>query len=36
LARQVARLTAPDQMGSLFKALAIHSPGLVAPGFEEL
>jgi SAM-dependent MidA family methyltransferase len=36
LERQLERLTAPDQMGSLFKALAIHSPGLVAPGFEEL
>ncbi len=36
LQRQLERLTAPDQMGSLFKALAIHSPGLVPPGFEEL
>ena len=36
LERQLERLTAPDQMGSLFKALAIHSPALVAPGFEEL
>jgi len=36
LQRQLERLTAPDQMGSLFKALAIHSPGLAAPGFEEL
>ena len=36
LERQLERLTAPDQMGSLFKALVIHSPGLVAPGFEEL
>jgi SAM-dependent MidA family methyltransferase len=34
--RQLERLTAPDQMGSLFKALAIHSSGLVPPGFEEL
>jgi SAM-dependent MidA family methyltransferase len=34
--RQLERLVAPDQMGSLFKALAIHSAGLVAPGFEEL
>ncbi len=33
--RQLARLTAPDQMGALFKALAIHAPGLVPPGFEE-
>lgn len=36
LKRQLERLTAPDQMGSLFKALAIHSPGLEPPGFEEL
>jgi SAM-dependent MidA family methyltransferase len=34
--RQLERLVAPDQMGSLFKALTIHSPGLVPPGFEEL
>jgi SAM-dependent MidA family methyltransferase len=36
LERQLERLTAPDQMGSLFKALAIHSHGLATPGFEEL
>ena len=36
LERQLARLTAPDQMGVLFKALAIHSHGLVPPGFETL
>ncbi len=36
LERQLARLTGPDQMGTLFKALAIHSHGLVPPGFEEL
>ena len=36
LERQLARLTAPDQMGSLFKALAIHSAHLTPPGFEEL
>jgi SAM-dependent MidA family methyltransferase len=35
LSRQLERLIAPDQMGSLFKALAIHSAGLVPPGFEE-
>ena len=35
LQRQLARLTAPDQMGVLFKALAIHAQGLVPPGFEE-
>jgi SAM-dependent MidA family methyltransferase len=34
IARQLARLTAPDQMGELFKALAVHSPGLAVPGFE--
>jgi NADH dehydrogenase [ubiquinone] 1 alpha subcomplex assembly factor 7 len=35
LQRQLARLTDPDQMGDLFKALALHAPGLVPPGFEE-
>ena len=34
--RQLARLIAPDQMGILFKALAIHAPGLIPPGFEEV
>ena len=34
IARQLARLTAPDQMGELFKAACIHAPGLVPPGFE--
>ena len=34
IARQLARLTAPDQMGGLFKALGVHSPGLTLPGFE--
>lgn len=29
----LARLTARDQMGSLFKALAVASPGLKPPGF---
>ncbi|HYF22454.1 MAG TPA: SAM-dependent methyltransferase [Caulobacteraceae bacterium] len=33
--RQLARLTAPEQMGTLFKAAAVHQPGLVPPGFEE-
>lgn len=33
--RQLDRLTAPDQMGELFKAAAIFSPrALVVPGFE--
>ncbi|MDP3404605.1 MAG: SAM-dependent methyltransferase [Brevundimonas sp.] len=35
IARQLARLTAPDQMGELFKAAAIFSPrSLSVPGFE--
>ncbi len=34
LQRQLARLTGDDQMGTLFKALALHAPGLVPPGFE--
>ena len=35
--RQLARLTDADQMGSLFKALAIYAPAeLTPPGFEEL
>jgi SAM-dependent MidA family methyltransferase len=34
IAREVHRLIAPDQMGELFKALAIHAPGLAVPGFE--
>jgi NADH dehydrogenase [ubiquinone] 1 alpha subcomplex assembly factor 7 len=33
LARQLHRLTAPEAMGTLFKAVAIHSPGLAPPGF---
>jgi NADH dehydrogenase [ubiquinone] 1 alpha subcomplex assembly factor 7 len=32
--RQFHRLTAHDQMGALFKALCIHQPGLIPPGFE--
>jgi NADH dehydrogenase [ubiquinone] 1 alpha subcomplex assembly factor 7 len=35
IARQVDRLTGPMEMGELFKALAVHSPGLAPPGFEE-
>jgi SAM-dependent MidA family methyltransferase len=35
LARQLDRLIGPDQMGELFKAATIHSPGLAPPGFEE-
>ncbi|MEO6339337.1 MAG: SAM-dependent methyltransferase [Caulobacteraceae bacterium] len=34
IAREVHRLTADDQMGQLFKAVAIHSPGLSVPGFD--
>ena len=34
IARQLARVIAPDQMGELFKAVCIHSPGFVPPGFE--
>jgi SAM-dependent MidA family methyltransferase len=33
IARQLDRLIGPDQMGTLFKAVAIHSPGLRVPGF---
>ncbi len=33
IGRQLERLTAPGQMGELFKAAAIHSPGLRPPGF---
>jgi SAM-dependent MidA family methyltransferase len=32
--RQLARLVEADQMGSLFKAVAIHAEGLEVPGFE--
>jgi len=32
IARQVERLIAPDQMGSLFKVAAIHAPGVAPPG----
>jgi SAM-dependent MidA family methyltransferase len=31
--RQLARLTAPDQMGELFKAVCVAAPGLTPPGF---
>jgi SAM-dependent MidA family methyltransferase len=33
IARAVERLTAPAQMGTLFKALCAHSPGLKPAGF---
>ncbi len=32
--RQLERLTGADQMGSLFKALALHTARLIPPGFE--
>jgi NADH dehydrogenase [ubiquinone] 1 alpha subcomplex assembly factor 7 len=35
IGRQLARLTAPDQMGDLFKAACLHSPGPVPAGFDE-
>ena len=31
--RQLHRLTAPEEMGELFKVVAIHSPGIDPPGF---
>jgi SAM-dependent MidA family methyltransferase len=34
LGRQLGRLVDPDQMGQLFKVLALTSPGLIAPAFE--
>jgi SAM-dependent MidA family methyltransferase len=34
IARQLERLVSDDQMGRLFKALAIHQPGLTPAGFE--
>jgi NADH dehydrogenase [ubiquinone] 1 alpha subcomplex assembly factor 7 len=33
IARAVERLTSPEQMGTLFKALCAHSPGLKPAGF---
>ena len=33
IAAAKARLTAPEQMGNLFKAFCAHSPGLQPPGF---
>ena len=35
IARQRLRLVDPGDMGTLFKVLAIHTPGLDPPGFEE-
>lgn len=33
LARQLERLSAPDQMGELFKVLCIHAAGFIPPAF---
>ena len=33
LVSQVSRLVAPEEMGSLFKVLAVTPPGIVPPGF---
>jgi NADH dehydrogenase [ubiquinone] 1 alpha subcomplex assembly factor 7 len=34
--RELRRLIAPDQMGALFKAITLHTPGLpTPPGFQE-
>ncbi len=35
LARQLRRLIDPSEMGALFKALAIHPPGVEPPGFAQ-
>jgi SAM-dependent MidA family methyltransferase len=35
-ARQLHRLTAPEEMGTLFKCLCIHTPGLQTAGFDTL
>ncbi len=34
IGRQLDRLTAPDQMGTLFKVAVAHQPGFEPPGFE--
>jgi NADH dehydrogenase [ubiquinone] 1 alpha subcomplex assembly factor 7 len=34
IARQLDRLVSPAQMGDLFKAACVHSPGVTPPGFE--
>lgn len=34
IGRQFERLTAQDQMGVLFKVLALHGPGFIPPAFE--
>ncbi|HEY3812688.1 MAG TPA: SAM-dependent methyltransferase [Caulobacteraceae bacterium] len=35
VARQLARLIDPEQMGTLFKACAVHAQGFTPPGFED-
>jgi SAM-dependent MidA family methyltransferase len=35
LGRQLTRLISADEMGELFKACVIHSPGWTPPGFED-
>ena len=35
IGRQLDRLIAADEMGELFKACVIHSPGWTVPAFEE-
>jgi SAM-dependent MidA family methyltransferase len=35
ISRQRARLADPEQMGDLFKAACVYSPGLSPPGFEK-
>ena len=34
IGRQLHRLTDPEEMGTLFKVLCLHEPGLQPPGFE--
>jgi SAM-dependent MidA family methyltransferase len=36
LGRQLNRLVAADEMGELFKACVIHSPGWTPPAFEDV
>ncbi|MDB5497028.1 MAG: hypothetical protein JWP28_1059, partial [Phenylobacterium sp.] len=35
IGRQLNRLMAADEMGELFKAACLHSPGWVPPAFDE-
>jgi SAM-dependent MidA family methyltransferase len=36
IARQLARLIDPDQMGALFKAACLHAGGAVPPAFADV